>query len=441
VETAHTEIPVDAVVFRQDLYPRLKHNPVLVQRYAQDLSVLPPIELNQDRILIDGWNRWTAHKSEKAETIKVITTHTESDAQLLDLAVERNASHGEQLDRSDKKALSLRMYAATPSDLRKGKKEHLCKLFSVSASTMADWCSDLDTVEREARLKRIYDAWLACDTQEVIAEREGIGRKTVDDYVQGFGGFSGSGIFAKNAAALAVFQDGVDDEGDERWPVPIYNVWSTSKKTNKVSHFGNTEKRWLENLLYSYTDPFDIVVDPFAGGGSTIDVCKKRFRRYLVSDRAPIMARASEIRKHDLLDGPLKPSQWKDVKLVFLDPPYWWQAKGKYSEDPTDLANMSLKDFNAALSGIINGYADKLSCGAHIALIIQPTQWVAPERQFTDHVGDMLKLANKDMLIVDMRFSAPYSTEQYNAQQVNWAKENKRCLVLTREIIVWKVVK
>jgi site-specific DNA-adenine methylase len=52
-------------------------------------------------------------------------------------------------------------------------------------------------------------------------------------------------------------------------------------------HFGNSEVRWLDNLLYLYTQPFDIVVDPFAGGGSTIDVCKKRFRRYWVSDRKP----------------------------------------------------------------------------------------------------------------------------------------------------------
>jgi hypothetical protein len=61
---------------------------------------------------------------------------------------------------------------------------------------------------------------------------------------------------------------------------PIYNVWKQQTKTEGSSHFGNSEVRWLDNLLYLYTKPFDIVVDPFAGGGSTIDLCKKRFRRY-----------------------------------------------------------------------------------------------------------------------------------------------------------------
>jgi sulfur transfer protein SufE len=56
---------------------------------------------------------------------------------------------------------------------------------------------------------------------------------------------------------------------------PIYNVWKQQTKTDGSSHFGNSEVRWVDNLLYLYTKPFDVVVDPFAGGGSTIDVCKK----------------------------------------------------------------------------------------------------------------------------------------------------------------------
>jgi hypothetical protein len=58
----------------------------------------------------------------------------------------------------------------------------------------------------------------------------------------------------------------------------------------------------VDNLLYLYTKPFDMVLDPFAGGGSTIDICKRRFRRYMVSDRKPIVEREKEIRKHDLID-------------------------------------------------------------------------------------------------------------------------------------------
>ncbi|CAK0762078.1 hypothetical protein CCP4SC76_3650002 [Gammaproteobacteria bacterium] len=131
--------------------------------------------------------------------------------------------------------------------------------------------------------------------------------------------------------------------------------------------------------------------------------------------------------------------RWKDVELVYLDPPYWTQAEGKYSEDPSDLGNMPLEQFNESLAGMIKEFAKKLKNGkpSYIALIIQPTQWKAPERQFTDHVGDMLRAVK---LPVHMRFSVPYESQQCNAQMVEWAKQNKRCLVLTREIIVWEVV-
>ena len=109
-------------------------------------------------------------------------------------------------------------------------------------------------------------------------------------------------------------------------------------------------------------------MDPFGGGGSTIDVCKKRFRRYWVSDRKPVPERAHQIREHDLTTGLPGLSRWQDVKLVYLDPPYWKQAEGQYSDDPTDLANMPLEEFNRALAGVINGFSKKLSPGAVIAL-------------------------------------------------------------------------
>jgi hypothetical protein len=127
---------------------------------------------------------------------------------------------------------------------------------------------------------------------------------------------------------------------------------------------------------------------------------------------------------------------WKDVKLVYLDPPYWKQSEKQYSEDSEDLANMTLEDFNKTLSGIVKGFASKLN-DAYIALIIQPTQWKSDDaHEFTDHIKDMLCSIK---LPVDMRYSVPYESQQCTAQMVDWAKAQKKCLVLTREIIVWRI--
>jgi hypothetical protein len=428
-------MPLNDVLFREDLYPRIETHPVTVQKYAEDLDVLPPIEVNQHKELIDGWHRWTAHKKQEAETIPFIVTETKSDNHLLELAIERNAKHGLQLSQRDKEKMAGRLYSAFLTQ-KPGKdacakyKQRLATILSVDLSSVQRWTSRDDKDHKQELEEIAFHLWLACDTHDEIAEATGWSRPIVTSFVEKL-----------QLPFLDKSQQSAATHATDFQP-PIYNVWKQQTKTNGSNHFGNSEVRWLDNLLYLYTQPFDMVVDPFAGGGSTIDICKKRFRRYFVSDRKPIIEREKEIRNHDLVgeDGKvslLKPPQWSDVKLVYLDPPYWKQAEGQYSNEPTDLANMDLETFTATLAAIIKAYASKVKDG-YIALIIQPTQWNAPGREFTDHIGDMLRAVK---LPVDMRYSVPYESQQCNAQMVEWSKENKRCLVLTREIVVWRTAK
>jgi DNA-binding XRE family transcriptional regulator len=327
---------------------------------------------------------------------------------------------GFALNNNDRQASAKRLY-----QLGDQSQVEIARVLGVSKQTISAWLSRTIKEEKETKKKKAREMWLACATQEEIAEAVGVDQKTIGNWEEDFRKSPEDGLF-------------LNPPGFEP---PIYNVWKQQTKTNAVSHFGNSEARWVENLLYLYTEPAGIVVDPFGGGGSTIDVCKKWNRRYYVSDRKPIVAREHEIRLHDLTTGLPSVPRWKDVDLVYLDPPYWKQAEGQYSDDPTDLANMPLEEFNAALAGIVNEFGKKLKASArttpqHIALIIQPTQWKAPDRGFVDHVGDMLRMVK---LPVDMRYSVPYESQQCTAQMVDWAKANRRCLVLTREIVVWRV--
>lgn len=412
------------VVFREDLYPRITPNPAQIQQYAENLEVLPPIEVNQHNILIDGFHRWTAHKKAEAEFINAVVIETQSDNHLLSLAIEKNAKHGLQLSNTDKKKMAIRLYA---SGTGIGKDE-ICRILSISERTLANHLSDIDKQLREDRKAKIFDMYLAGYTNQEIADATGVTSRTIENET------------AEIYANLQKFPKNLAEFADTDFDPPIYNIWSFAKKTNEVSHFGNSEVRIVENLLYLYTQPFDIVFDPFAGGGSTIDICKKRLRRYYVSDRKPIVERESEIRKLDIVtDLPAFNNRWQDVKLVYLDPPYWRQAENKYSTDAQDLANMPLNEFNTALASVVNRIAGKLSTGSHIALLIQPTQWKSDNKEFTDHVFDMLRLADGQRLKVINRISCPYGTQQYTPQQVNYAKEHKICLGLTRELIIWKV--
>jgi len=52
--------------------------------------------------------------------------------------------------------------------------------------------------------------------------------------------------------------------------------------------------------------------------------------------------------------------RWGDVSLLYLDPPYWKQAEGEYSDDAQDLANMELDQFYATLIKFVGDCAAKM---------------------------------------------------------------------------------
>ena len=417
-----TSVPFSSIVFDEGLYPRVEgHDPCVVQTYARDMEQIEAagkhISVNADNVLLDGRHRMLAYKKRADGAtdfqVPVFRYDVSSPLESFRLAC-RLQDRGKALSNDDRVAGAKRLYSLGDQSQRE-----IADVLGVSQSTVSSWLSRTLKDEKDRKKEAAFALWLACHTQQEIADQIHMPKQTVGDWMKDLTEISATDISVK-------FSD---------FTPPIYNVWKLPSKSGSPDDLGNSEPRCLENLLYLYTVPGSIVVDPFAGSGSTIDVCKKRKRRYFVSDRRPIVEREHEIRRHDLTDGLPKVPRWKDVSLVYLDPPYWKQAEGQYSNDPTDLANMPLDQFHDTLAGIVDGFAKKLS-DAFIALIIRPTQWNAPDRTFTDHVAELVRRVR---LPIDMQFSVPYESQQCTAQMVEWAKQNKRCLVLTREIIVWKV--
>src|SRR5882724_11606420 len=197
-ESSLIDLGVNEVVYREDLYPRSLTEARMVQDYCENLDVMPPIEVNQHHILIDGWHRWTAHRKAGRQTIQAMVTTTTSEMHLTELAVQRNAMHGLQLSQDDKQQYAREVYHLTPERERRAKRAALRALLSVSEKTLHRWLDRIDKDTREANQKKAWALWLAYYKLEDIAAAIDVPLSTVHDWS---GAFSDFGQVAESGKA------------------------------------------------------------------------------------------------------------------------------------------------------------------------------------------------------------------------------------------------
>jgi DNA modification methylase len=117
------------------------------------------------------------------------------------------------------------------------------------------------------------------------------------------------------------------------WDFPRQSYGKTKKGDNKYAGVTPAELIW--NLVWRYTEPDDLIVDPMCGSGTTIDVCKEEGRRSICFDIAPPASRR-DIIQNDARKIPLPDNH---VDLVFIDSPYGDNIK--YNDHPDNIGNIS----------------------------------------------------------------------------------------------------
>ena len=407
-------IKISDVVFDPEFYARLEPNQKLIADYEQNIEQILSsdnlIEIAQNNILIDGYHRWKAAEIVygKDKEIPAIQHDTSNTDYILLKSSASNTRHGQRNSRQENSRNIRRLYARGFS-LEQIQEELGLGKALVYEATVEDRKS-----EKEEQKKKVIDLYLMCYTQEQIAENMGIPQTTVSDVIKNFTENSTHGIFGKNFNPL------------------LYNIWNT-QKGDETSHFGAFPEIFLSNLLYYHTEPFEVVYDPFAGNGTSVDVCKKYYRRYWCSDLIVKPGREDSIKQADAING--IPAECPKPDLVFLDPPYWKQAAGKYSDSADDLGNKDLKAFYTSMGEVLASCHQRKV--ARVAIVIQPTEY-ANDLIFVDHILDFHVMLYKHYT-VEKRYILPYSTQQYTPQCVEKAKERKVALTLNRDLVVWKI--
>lgn len=212
----------------------------------------------------------------------------------------------------------------------------------------------------------------------------------------------------------------------------LYDVWSVSKLNNKYKHPGNIPQEFIENLVHHYTEEGDLVYDPFAGGGPTIDVCKAWNRDYYVSDIAPIPERQEEIKQWDLRLG--LPATLGNPTLTFLDPPYYKKKEDDYVEE--SISSMEIEEYMAFFVSLTVDLYEKHKPGTYVALLM--SNYIDYEDyKKSIWIHDYVKIFIGTGFNIHRWIQCPLSTQQYSGFQVNQAKQNKKLLAISRDLVVF----
>ncbi len=112
----------------------------------------------------------------------------------------------------------------------------------------------------------------------------------------------------------------------EQLKLSTTTLWNYSSQQHKKifedghkNYIGATPTYIIYNLLLRYTKKKDLIVDPMAGSGTTIDVARDMGRRTLGYDINPKALQRKDIFNSDARKLPLENEK---ADFVFIDPPY-----------------------------------------------------------------------------------------------------------------------
>ncbi len=164
------------------------------------------------------------------------------------------------------------------------------------------------------------------------------------------------------------------------WEYPDQNYRAQDGSTDQGSrdYVGATPSWVIWQVLQRYTRPKDRVLDPMAGSGTTLDVCKDLGREGLGYDLVPShpFVRPADARALPLGDV--------SVDFVFMDPPY--STHVDYSDDPRCIGKLDAggpdegRAYYAALEQAI-GEAHRI---------------LRPQRYFALYVSDSWRKRDKE---------------------------------------------
>ena len=457
-----------------DIYPRINKSNKTIEAYIESLKAgakFPPIEVQkinnegtEQIILLDGLHRLEAYKESKIDEIDVIFWKEDilnKKEYLNDLrlrAANLNIQHGDRLSHEDMKQTSRKI--ATDDPEKKYTEQKIADQLGIPQQTVHDWIADIRANQTASRNNIIYRLAFLGWTQDEIAEKTGLTSRTIREIgsnteIGKISAFINDQLKKGNTIEQAAgkleidhtlawtihLKDKTDDKRLEELKIEpkkftSWNFTGCNPLMGRDTFNGRIPGEFPLNFIYRFTKPGDLVIDPMAGGGITLDACLLLNRKCRSYDIEPIR---DEIEKHDITKG--YPELKKKPNAIFCDPPYW--SCIDYNEG---LSSYSLIEYYDAISKFIKDTYDVLQNDGIFGIMMsnQSTRIPIEKGKLTQEYGHRLEhIITVYNMCLDVKFKpewriiCPLSNQ--NAQ--DWARgewELGRLGELNRELLIFR---
>lgn len=395
-------------------------------RSIKENGILEPLLINPQNIIISGHRRWQAAIELTLVTVPCLVLNQMSELEELRTIVEANRyrkkllheirHEAELLEEVETKLATERMSiggSSKQSVPEKGRSaDKIAKALGIGSYVTYD------------RLKKI---WMVADSEPAIAEalaKVDTGQKSLNSVWK----------------MTQKFIYGSEKEDEFGLDLQVYDKWYFAEGPDPrfgINHPGRLPGQLIQNVLHYWTNPGDLVVDPFSGGGVTWDVCQAMDRVCLAYDLAPVR---EEITQHNISDG--FPEECQGAQMIFLDPPYSSMLLEAYlALSSESAAGLSYGGFIEFIQKLVVDAFNTLESGGHCALIIMRQRSKLPvgTPEGTTFI-DWPYLCQKAMDYAGFKFVEhvveTWPTSIYQPYDVTIAKSNKKMLGICGSLIV-----
>lgn len=234
----------------------------------------------------------------------------------------------------------------------------------------------------------------------------------------------------KNGWSVASLRAAIKDSKNGKHPswLRFTDIWNFTACDGRfgIDYPGRIPGQVILNLLHYYTEPGDLVIDPMAGGGVTIDTCKELHRRCIAFDVQPS--------RGDILQADAT-QEWptgEKAKLIFNDPPYWSQMADDYG----GMATQPYDDFLLSMARVFGNAKTHLAGDGILAVLIAP---VAIQHDYIDIPFDFMSVGKELGFRLARRISVPVSSQQIGPQVMEHCRDNGILVALLRDLLIMEL--